>query len=248
MSVLVILAIAMTVFLGSLTRATFGFGEAVVSMPILALLPIHWHTAIALMGLVSLTVAAVTVTADWRHIRRQDLVPVVPAALVGIPVGLWLVTSLSPNLVTGWLGISLAGYGIYSLWHPQVTADAAYTPHPLWGLAFGFASGVLGSAYNFTGIPVAIYGSLRKWPPQNFRSTMQAYFLITGPLIAAGQGMTGLWTQQMLTLYLWSLPAIAAAIVAGTFLHHKIPTAQFHRGLFLLVTALGAIMLVKSAI
>ena len=40
----VVFMVMVAVFLGSLMRANFGFGDSVISMPILALLPIHFST------------------------------------------------------------------------------------------------------------------------------------------------------------------------------------------------------------
>ena len=171
-------------------------------------------------------------------------------ALAGIPIGLLMVTFVPTNIVTGILGSALVVYGAYSLSHRRMTSDDTQgrLRHPLWGLLFGFASGVFGSAFNFTGVPVAIYGSFRQWEPQNFRSTMQAYFLIVGPLIVAAQGMSKMWTSYMFTLYLFSLPALALAILAGTKLHKNIPTAKFQHYVFLMIAALGAVLVVKSTI
>ncbi len=248
MSESLILAIIVTVFLGALTRTTFGFGEAVVSMPLLTFLPIHLHTAVSLIGLVALTVAVFTVTTGWRHINRVELIPVVISALAGIPVGLLMVTWVPANTVTGFLGAALITYGAYFLSRGRITSADGQDRlrQPVWGLLFGFASGLFGSAYNFAGVPVAIYGSLRGWQPRTFRSTMQAYFLVSGTLIVVGQGTSRMWTSQMFALYLFSLPAIAAAILVGTILHKNIPTAKFQRYVFVLVTALGAVLLVKS--
>ncbi len=250
MSIPLILAVVFVVFLGALTRTTFGFGEAVVSMPLLTLLPVNLHTSVSLMGLVGLTVASLTVTTGWRHINRRALIPLVFAALVGIPIGLAMVTVVPTKIITALLGIALIAYGIYSLTRHFLssteTKDRLH--HPLWGLLFGFASGVFGSAYNFNGVPVAVYGSLRGWYPNKFRSTMQAYFFISGTLIVAGQGIDGIWNINMFTLYLFSMPAMIAAIIVGTILHQKIPIAKFQRYVFLLIATLGVVLFVKSII
>ncbi len=250
MSITLILAVVTVVFLGALTRMTFGFGEAVLSMPLLTLLPISLHTAVSLMGFVGLTVAILAVVTGWRHIDRTALIPLVLAALVGIPVGLVMVTFIPTTAITGLLGAVLIIYGIYSLTQRSFILKDTRSRgiHQRWGLLFGFASGVFGSAYNFNGVPVAIYGSLRGWLPNKFRSTMQAYFLISGTLIVAGQGVSGLWTADVFTLYGFSLPAIAAATIVGTILHRNIPTSKFQRYVFLLITALGTLLLVKSII
>ncbi len=250
MSIELILAVFFVVFLGALTRTAFGFGEAVVSMPLLTLLPVNLHTSVSLMGLVGITVALFSATTGWRYINRKELIPLVFSALAGVPIGLVMIIFILAKVMYGLLGISLIAYGGYSLYTQLISSNEINEgiQNPVWGLLFGFISGVLGSAYNFTGVPIAVYGSLRGWHPQTFRGTMQAYFLLSGTLIVAGQGMSGMWNANVFTLYLFSLPAIVAAIIVGTILHRKIPTANFQRYVFLLIATLGAVLLVKSII
>lgn len=249
MTVTLIALVIAVVFAGALMRATFGFGEAVVSMPLLALLPIGLHTSISLIGLAGLTVAVLTVTTGWRHIDCPTLVRLAPATLVGIPAGLALVTFAPAAIVTKGLGAFLIAYGGYSLVRLVLTQTAA---RPLlvgsgWALPFGFAAGALGSAYNFNGMPVVVYGTLRRWNPARFHSTLQAHFLISGVLIVAGQGLGGLWTASLFTLYGLSLPAIAVAILLGIVLRRCIPTEKFKRYVFLIIVVLGILLLVNSA-
>lgn len=250
MSTTLIIAAVCVVFLGALTRTTFGFGEAVVSMPLLTLLPIHLHTSIALMGLVGLTAAIVAVQTGWRHIHRKALVPLILSAIVGIPVGLVLVNVVPTKAITGLLGVALFAYGAYSYTRKRLASKETLEKlhNPRWGLLFGFASGVFGSAYNFNGVPVAVYGSLRGWQPHNFRSTMQAYFLLSGTLIVTGQGISGMWNAHVFLLYLYALPFLALAVLVGTMLHRKIPTDRFQRYVFLLISTLGVVLFGKSIV
>src|SRR5690348_17932026 len=88
------------VFIGALMRATFGFGEAVISMPLLALLPIGLHTSISLIGLAGVTVAGMAIHSGWRHIDRSLLIWLSMATLLGIPVGLALVKLVPAGVVT----------------------------------------------------------------------------------------------------------------------------------------------------
>ncbi|MGX4585959.1 hypothetical protein [Paenibacillus chitinolyticus] len=84
----------------------YGFGEAIASMPLLALLSVPLQTSVSL-------------------------------------------------IVTSALGIFLIIFGCYSLLKKLLSRKIG---RPLlnnrgWDLPFGFASGVLGSAYNFNGNP-----------------------------------------------------------------------------------------------
>ncbi|MDA8344857.1 MAG: sulfite exporter TauE/SafE family protein [Thermaerobacter sp.] len=245
----VTLLVVAAVFCGALTRSTFAFGEAVVGMPLLALLPISLHTAVSLMGLVGLTIAVLAIaTGGWRHIDRTALVRLGVSALIGIPFGLALIRIAPVGSITTVLGAVLIVYGGYSL-AEQLSVRKTMRlqlADQRWAPVFGFASGVLGSAYNFNGVPVAVYGSLRGWPPDRFRGTLQAHFLLTGVLIVAGQGLGGLWTAEVFRLYLLSIPAMALATVLGARLRQRIPVVRFRRYVLILVMALGVLMLIKA--
>ncbi len=243
MSDTLLVSVTAVVFLGALTRMTFGFGEAVITMPLLTLLPLPWRTTVALMGLVGLTVACVAIIAGRRHIDWRILWPLALSALVGIPMGLLMMRVVPEPLMIGILGALLIAYGIASL-----ARKRDYPVHwaSRWSLLFGFVSGALGSAYNLNGIPIAVYGTLSDWPPDTFRSTLQGYFLVSGALIVSAQGLSGLWSRQMFTLYGLSLPAIAAAILVGRQLHRHLSTAKFQRALYILIAGLGALLITRA--
>lgn len=249
MTVVLVMLVIAVVFVGALMRATFGFGEAVISMPLLALLPISLHTSISLIGLAGLTVAGLTVTSGWRHIDRPALLWLAAATLVGIPFGLALVTLAPAAIVTRTLGVFLIIYSGYSLGMPILTQTPA-RPRLLsqsWACPFGFAAGMLGSAYNFTGVPVVVYGTLRRWNSARFHGTLQAHFLIAGFFVVVGQGLGGLWTANLFTLYGFCLPAIVIATLLGTILHRRIPTEKFKQSVFFIIGVLGLLLLINPA-
>lgn len=248
MSVTLIILVIAAVFVGSLMRATFGFGEAVVGMPLLALLPIDLHTAISLIGLAGLTVACLAVSTGWRDIDRPALIRLALTTLLGIPAGLVLVTFAPAFVITVALGGFLIAYGAYSLAKPMLTGKSQrpLLHRPAWALPFGFAAGTLGSAYNFNGVPVVVYGTMRRWEPNRFRGTLQAHFLISGVLVVSGQALGGLWTKDLFVLFGLSLPMIIIATLLGTFLHKRIPSHKFERYVFILIVLLGTLLLINS--
>src|SRR6266508_797779 len=63
-----ILPVMAVIFLATLIRSAFGFGEALVAVPLLALLmPVE--EAVPLATLVSITVAVVIVLEDWHKVH-----------------------------------------------------------------------------------------------------------------------------------------------------------------------------------
>ncbi|KSU81091.1 MULTISPECIES: sulfite exporter TauE/SafE family protein [Fictibacillus] len=248
MTTTLIILIITVVFIGALMRATFGFGEAIVSMPLLTLLPVDLHTSISLIGLAGLTVACLSVAAGWRHIDRSSLVLLATSTFLGIPVGLILVSFAPAVIITVSLGIFLIVYGVYSLVKAKLVNQARKTvlQRSVWALPFGFASGVLGSAYNFNGVPVVVYGTMKGWQRDQFQATLQAHFLISGVLVVFGQAIGGLWTKDLFFLFMPSLPIIVIATLLGTFLHRRIPPHKFERYVFTLIVLLGILLLIKS--
>jgi uncharacterized protein len=227
------------VFVGALTRSLFGFGDAAVAMPLLALLAVGIETAVPLVGLVGLTVAAVAVRQAWAGVDRAALLRLSAATALGVPFGVVLVRFASERALTASLGVLLVVNGITMLARsgPRRALGAS------WAYPFGYAAGALGSAYNLNGVPVAVFGALRGWHPERFRGTLQAHFLVSSVLVVAGQGLGGLWTWEVARLYGWSLPAVLLAGPLGHALHRRVPADSFGRLVSLAIAALGILLL-----
>lgn len=187
------------VFVATLIRSTFGFGEALVSVPLLALfIPITIATPLA--ALLSVTVGGIIVLQDWRKIHLRSASWLIGATVFGIPLGLLLLTSSHSMTIKVILGLTIVGFSLYSLVGAQrIVLERDSTPILL---LCGFVAGVLGGAYGMNGPPLAIYGALRKWSAQHFRATLQAYFLPASLIGVAGYWLTGLWTPTVTRYYL----------------------------------------------
>src|ERR1051326_1628641 len=102
------------IFLATLIRSAFGFGEALVAVPLLALL-IPVEQAVPLATLVSITVAGVVVAQDWHQIHVRSVGWLVLSTLCGIPFGLWLLTAVAEAVVKAILAVVIIGFSLYCL-------------------------------------------------------------------------------------------------------------------------------------
>ncbi len=241
---IVLLAVSV-VFLGALMRAVFGFGDSVVSMPLLALLPLDLKTSIALVGLTGFSVAVLAILSGWENIDRPVLKNLSVGTLIGIPVGLLLVTFASQSIITFTLGIFLVFYGMYSLTKTGEIQKSTWSDQPIWAHIFGFMAGTLGSAYNMNGIPIVVYGTMRDWKPIVFRESLQAHFLMSSSFIILGHFLSGFWSKELLVLYLFSLPLTLLAHLIGKVVYGKIPTHKFKKYIFILIVLLGITLLIS---
>src|SRR5579875_2259036 len=95
-------------FVATLIRSALGFGEALVAVPLLALLvPINVAAPVAVMA--SVTVALIVVAQDWQKIHARTAARLVLPTLPGIPLGLLLLrTGAEPVVKAGLAAIIIA--------------------------------------------------------------------------------------------------------------------------------------------
>lgn len=232
-----LILILLVIFISTLLRSAFGFGNALIAMPLLILL-LDLKTATPLVALVGIVTALVMLLREWRQLEIREVLSLLLASLAGIPVGLYLLVSLPENIIKGILGLVLILFGVFNL-----TGITLPKLKGKWlALPFGFFSGILGGAYNANGPPIVIYGLLRAWNKKKFRVTLQGYFLLTGAVVSAGHGLSGLWSRQVLIYFLISLPVVVLGVLAGGRLAKRFSEEQFNRALNLILVTLGLAM------
>jgi uncharacterized protein len=226
-------------FLATLIRSSFGFGEALVAVPLLALvIPVAVATPVA--ALVSVTVAGVVVLQDWHQVDLGSAWRLVLSTFAGIPLGLLLLTAVAEPVVKAVLASVIIAFSTYCL--VRRAPPALAEDRPAW--LFGFAAGVLGGAYGMNGPPLVIYGALRRWSAEQFRATLQGYFFPASLVGLCGYALAGLWVPAVTRYYLASLPGVLAAVFLGRAINRRLRGDTFllyvHAGLIVVGAALLA--------
>jgi len=236
-------AVLIIIFLATLFRSAFGFGEALVAVPLLALC-IPLRIAAPLAVLLSITIAAVVVVQDWHKVHARSAGWLVASTLFGIPLGLLLLTSSHQRAVKVALALIILAFAVYSLLTrrpPQLRSD-----HRVWLLGCGFCAGVLGGAYGMNGPPLVIYGTMRGWTAQHFRATLQGYFLPASIVGMFGYWVTGLWVPAVTRYYLLSLPVALPAIWLGRIVNHRLRGETFVKYVYLGLAGIGVVLLAQA--
>ncbi len=238
-NIILLTLILCVVFTSTLLRAAFGFGNALIAMPLLILL-LDIKSAIPLVSLIGIITAAAMLFREWRQLELKDTLYLLLASLAGIPVGLFFLVTFPETILKGILGLVLIGFGFFNL----VGLKLPIIKNRYLAIPFGFISGIFGGAYNVGGPPIVIYGLLRAWNKERFRATLQGYFLVTAAVISVGHGLSGLWTRQVLTYFLASLPIVILGVLAGEKLTSRISGDRFNQALNPLLILLGILMFV----
>ncbi len=91
-------------FFATVIRSAFGFGEALVAVPLLALVvPVEIAAPVAVLA--SITVALVVVVQDWRHIHLRSAARLVISTFFGIPLGLLVLKTVPEAIVKAALAV-----------------------------------------------------------------------------------------------------------------------------------------------
>ena len=226
------------IFFAALLQTTSGFGFALMAMPLVALV-IGVKAAAPLVALVGWTLYAVNLVRYRRSVERRVVLPLAVAVALGVPFGVWALNNLDEDIVKSALGVILIAYALYSLWRPQ----AAPLRSELWAWPAGFLAGVLGGAFNTPGPPVIIYGNLRQWSRNLFRSTLQALFLFSSSLVILSHIAAGNLTAATIPTYLLLVPALLLGVWVGSIIDRRISNERFRLLVIVLILATGVLML-----
>lgn len=237
------LHVVAVVLLATLIRSSFGFGEALVAVPLLALrIPVSIAAPVAV--LLSITIAAIVVAQDWRKIHVRSAGWLIAPTFLGIPLGIFLLTSSHQTVVKIVLACVIIGFSTWSLAGknpPQLAEDSR-----AWLLGCGFLAGILGGAYGMNAPPLVVYGAMRRWSPQHFRATLQGYFLPASGVAMAGYWLSGLWKPEVTHYYLISLPAAIPTIFVGRWINHRLRGDSFLKYVHAGLIAVGMVLLIQA--
>ncbi len=226
--------VAVVMLISAFTQTLTGFGSALVSMPILSPL-LGIQVASPLVALMAITLEAILLIRLRSAINLRAVWRLSLAALVGIPIGIMLARSISEDIVLTVLGVVLVGYSLYALITPRLPE----LKHPAWAFAFGFVGGMLSGAYNVAGPAAVIYGNCRRWSPDEFRSNLQAFFLINDIFVVINHGLAGNLQPIVWSYYLVALPAILLGIFFGLKLDRRINPDVFRKLVQVLLIVMG---------
>jgi uncharacterized membrane protein YfcA len=227
--------------LASLVRSTFGFGDALVAMPLLSLF-ISVKTATPVVAVMAIIISVPIIIANWQSARVKATWQLIISSIVGIPIGVLYLKGAGEDLVKIVLAVVLIIFASYKLFRPDMLRLRSDRTAPF----FGILAGMLGGAYNTNGPPIIIFGTLRQWQPQQFRAILQGVFLPTNIFIVAGHLGAGLWTTRVVELFLYALPVIILALITGSRLSLRLDPVRFSRYIYIFLVIIGFVLLGKT--
>ncbi len=227
-------------FVGALAAGGAGFAFALAASAI-------WLHAIDPVQTTALIVACgslLHITLVWpirRSIDGPRLAPFLIGALVGVPLGVLVLTQVDASPLKLALGVGLAAYGLYALLAPRL-------PRVSFGGTFanagvGFAGGVLGGLGGYSGVLPTIWTQLRGWPKEMARGVYQPFILFAHLLTLLIVGFVGIEPRSWLLIVL-ALPPLALGAWLGFQIYGRLDERRFKQMLSLMILGSGLLLLV----
>ena len=232
------LKIALLNFLATLSQTVAGFGAPLINMPFM----IDWlgvHVATPVSSFVGLITSIIVLFHYREDFSLRSVANLLIPSILGVPVGVYALSALDVGLVQIILGVLVVGFALYSIFTPNMPT----LENPRWAYLFGFVSGVTGGAFNISGPIIVIYAAFRGWKPEEFRSNLQGFFLVTNIIILLSHWADGNLTPVFWQASLWAIPGMLLAVVFGIFLGKWINVKRF-RQLILLLLIISGIRLI----
>lgn len=195
----------------SLARGFSGFGAALIFIPLASAL-VGPKAAVPLLLVTDGVMAAGMIPGAVRKASRREVWIMAIGALIGVPAGTWLLTSLDP-LTLRW-GI----VGIAALMLALLLSGWRYSgrPKPPLSVLVGLISGFFSGAAQVGGPPVVAYWLGGAIPAATVRANIVFFFAITSVIGAIGYLWNGLITAQTLVLALIIAPVYGLGTWSGS--------------------------------
>ncbi len=230
----------------ALVSGVSGFGFAVVASAL-------WSHAIepqrvtALVLVLQLALNLAYLPFLWREISLTRLLPFALGALVGVPLGAWLLAVVPLAAMRGGLGLGLVAWSLW-MWRRRDRAPMRLAPRKAWAAdaGVGIAGGALGGLAGLTGVLPALWCSLGGLDKAAQRGVVQGFILFTSLLALAWVGgVVGIdpVTREQL---LWLLPVTLVGGLLGLKVFARLSGRGFTLVTLAVVGLCGALLVFRA--
>jgi len=238
--------IGLTFFFASLVYSTFGFGYAMVSIPLLSLV-LAPKIVVPLSIFMGLGISCYLVISSYKDIKPKQILYLLIGSATGVPFGVFILKNTSPEI----LKIAINAIIITSaiVLFLKQGKKIIFVNTKLITILVGFLSGLLGSSTGISGPPVILYSLNQKWEKKIFRGNLLAYFTIWAIYTNIGYFLVGFF--DFLTFFKYIIPSSIGLIfgaISGKVLCKIIPQNKYYNICWILIITLAFLGMIKAII
>jgi len=167
--------------------------------------------------------------------------PLAAGTVIGIPIGVSILTYVNPGYLRFGVGVLLVLYTIYGLTRPVFAPIKIGTAADI---TIGISNGLLGGLTGLGGVISTISCQLRGWPKDVQRAVFQPVLFVAFVVISISQTLAGSVTPETLKLYGVGIPFMVSGLWLGFKLFGTINDETFRKAVLLLLLLSGLSLIV----
>lgn len=199
------LAVMAMAFGAAAIRGLTGFGMAIILVPLLCLV-MRPDAAVILAILLQFMIGPVGIRKIMGDAHFESALPIMVAAMVTVPLGLWLLAHTPPDLAR--VGVAMVAIGAFLL--ILVPRKPVANSGRFATIITGALAGILTGFAAMPGPPVVIFYLRDSIAPVTARASMMLIFFATAIVGTAIAGISGLLSSPIIiTAFIMLIPMIA---------------------------------------
>lgn len=217
---------SLIIFLAFLIRSLTGFGSALISVPLLALL-FDLKFVVPLESLLEVGFTALLISKVYRKIHRKTLLPMIGGAALGTLLGTYFLRTLGDVFLKRSLGAFIIFFALY--FYRRGREERGQNLSASWGILAGASGGILGGMFGTSGPPFVAYLAYKLKEKDVLRASLIGMFAVDYTWRTAVFAFSGLLTTELLTFALFLTPVLVLSTVLGHKVHLRVSEKQFKR-------------------
>ncbi len=237
-----ILAIAaVSIMMGAFMQGCLGFGFGMLSVPpMMMILPaeivIPVQIPLSLMLIIPLA---------WQvrhHFEYKLVIPLIIGAVIGMPIGIWILYHLNGNVLKLIVGLVLVALPIIMLmgW-TRPLPNKLYTLIPV-----GMLSATMQGSMSISAPPIILFLTNQGMDKDLFRANVLLYFGGLGVISLTSFAMKGMYTGNILVMMAILFIMVPIGGFAGAKLSKHIPQQLFRTATLVVSGIMGIMLLLRS--
>ena len=215
------------VFLTNIIQCVTGFAGTVLAMPFSVML-IGLAPAKAILNVLGAAASVGVLIQCHKSVNKKEFLKMTGFLLPGIAAGYFLSPYLmgvqkAAYMILGGIVIFFAVLNFIKL----MAKKEAKAPGPALSAVILLASGLVHGVFVCGGPLLVTYASRKLTDTQEFRATLSATWIVLNGLMIVSDAFNGYFDAPTLKLLAFSLPVLAAAIVAGNLIAKRLSKKAF---------------------
>lgn len=230
------------VLAAAMLRGFTGFGFGLTAVPLLSLV-LPPTKVVPFVVVLQVIIGFGSLRSAWRLADWRAVLGLSPGLVIGVPIGVAILTIFPANTVRFGIGLAIA-LSVAVLWR-----GARLSSRPSWPVtgAAGVASGILSGLASIGGPPIVVYLLALEHSAARVRATSIVYFTVSALVALVPMTARGLVDREVLTWAAASLPVLLVGTLIGNwcFAHAR---PHYHRLTALIVLSVLSVVLIARAL